>query len=122
MDDRERKAIGLLGEELALRHLQQHGLKLLIRNYRCKMGELDLVMMDGNTLVIVEVRYRSSKDYGGPAASIDWRKQKRLALATEHLLMKKPELRRHPARFDVIAITAGKAEHEIDWIKRAFWL
>ena len=47
MDDRERKAIGLLAEELALTHLQSHGLKLIARNYRCKLGEIDLVMLDG---------------------------------------------------------------------------
>lgn len=122
MDDRERKAIGQLGEELALATLTANGLRLVTRNYRCKMGELDLVMLDGNTLVIVEVRCRSSKDYGGPAASVDWRKQKRLVLATEHLLMKRPELRRHPARFDIIAITTGAADPKLDWIRRAFSL
>ena len=122
MDDRERKALGLLGEELALAHLQAHGLKLVVRNYRCKMGEIDLVMLDGATLVLTEVRYRASTDFGGAAASVDWRKQRRLVNAAEHLLMKRAELKRYPARFDVIAITAGAAEPHIDWIKRAFTL
>ena len=122
MDDRERKIIGLLGEELALRHLQEHGLRLLIRNYRCKMGELDLVMLDGPTLVLVEVRTRSRTDYGGAAASVDWKKQRRLVLAGEHLLMKRAELRRYPARFDVVAITVGKLDTKVDWMKSAFTL
>lgn len=122
MDDRERKAIGVLGEELALAHLTSHGLTLVTRNYRCKLGELDLVMLDGSTLVLVEVRCRSSKDYGGPAASVDWRKQRRLILAAEHLLMKRAELRRYPARFDVVAITTGDPETKIDWLESAFTL
>ena len=99
--------------------------KLIARNYRCKMGEIDLVMLDGATLVLTEVRYRASTDYGGAAASVDWRKQRRLVNAAEHLLMKRAELKRYPARFDVIAITAtaaGAAEPQIDWIKRAFTL
>ena len=94
MDDHERKAIGQLGEELALAHLLANGLKPLIRNYRCKMGELDLVMMERETLVLIEVRCRSNKDYGGAAASVDWQKQRRLILAAEHLRMKRAELRR----------------------------
>src|SRR5688572_19073116 len=105
VDDRERKAIGLLGEELALAHLLSFGLRLVTRNYRCKLGEIDLVMLDGETLVLVEVRCRATNEYGGAAASITWQKQRKLAKAAEHLLMKNPELRRHPARFDVIAIT-----------------
>lgn len=122
MDDRERKAMGLLGEELALAHLQSHGLKLVTRNYRCKLGEIDLVMLDGATLVLVEVRYRATSDYGGAAASVTWDKQRRLARTAEHLLMKRSELKRYPARFDVVAITTGAAQPQVDWIKRAFTL
>lgn len=122
MDDCERKALGALGEELALGHLQEHGLKVIVRNYRCKMGELDLVMLDGQILVFVEVRCRSRSDYGGPAASIDWQKQRRLVRAAEHLRMKRAELRRYPARFDVVAITTSGPETKVDWIKSAFTL
>lgn len=122
MDDRERKAIGLLGEELALAHLTSHGLNLIVRNYRAKVGELDLVMRDGQTLVFVEVRCRSSQQYGGAAASITWEKRRRLVRAAEHLLMKRAELRRYPARFDVIAIATGEGEAKVDWIKSAFTL
>jgi putative endonuclease len=122
MEDRERKTLGLLSEELALAHLLAHGLKLLKRNYRCKLGEIDLVMLDGRTLVLVEVRYRTSKDYGGAAASVDWQKQRKLVKTAEHLLMKRAELRRYPARFDVIAITTGPDGPTIEWIKSAFIL
>jgi putative endonuclease len=122
MDDRERKAIGLLSEDLALAHLLAHGLKLLKRNYRCKLGEIDLVMLDAQTLVLVEVRYRATSDYGGAAASVDWQKQRKLVRAAEHLLMKRADLRRYPARFDVIAITTGLEGTTINWIKSAFTL
>lgn len=122
MDDRERKAIGLLGEELALAHLVAHGLRLVTRNYRCKLGELDLVMLDGETLVLVEVRCRANNEYGGAAASITWQKQRKLARTAEHLLMKNPALRHHRARFDVIAITTDSATPQIEWIKSAFSL
>lgn len=122
MDDRERKTIGLLGEELALATLLANGLQLITRNYRCKLGELDLVMLDGNTLVLVEVRTRARSDYGGAAASVDWAKQRRLVRAAEHFLMKRAELRRYPARFDVVAITTGSPEAKVDWIKSAFTL
>lgn len=122
MDDRERKAIGALGEELALAHLLAHGLQLVLRNYRCKLGEIDLVMLDRGTLVLVEVRCRASNDYGGAAASVDWQKQRKLVKAAEHLLMKRPDLRRYPARFDVIAITTDSADTTIEWIKGAFTL
>jgi putative endonuclease len=122
MEDRERKTIGLLSEELALAHLLARGLKLLRRNYRCKLGEIDLVMLDAQTLVLVEVRYRASKDYGGAAASVDWQKRRKLVRTAEHLLMKRAELRRYPARFDVIAITTGPEGTTIEWIKSAFSL
>jgi putative endonuclease len=122
MDDRERKAIGILAEELALAHLLDHGLRLLSRNYRCKLGEIDLVMLHGKTLVLVEVRCRASHQYGGAAASITWQKQRKLAKTAEHLLMKNPQLRRHPARFDVVAIMTDSAAPQIEWIKSAFSL
>ena len=81
MDDRLRKEAGRAGEAAALAYLEQAGLQLVTRNFRCKRGEIDLVMLDGATLVLVEVRYRSSEQFGGAAASVTWRKQRRLANA-----------------------------------------
>ena len=62
-------------------------------------------MLDGATLVLVEVRYRSMRDFGGPAASVTWRKQRRIISAARHLLLTRAELRRYPARFDVVGIS-----------------
>jgi putative endonuclease len=121
MDDRQRKDAGRAGEAAALAHLQSAGLQLVLRNFRCKAGEIDLVMLDGATLVLVEVRYRSSEQFGGAAASVTWRKQRRLANAAEYLLLAHAELRRYPARFDVVAIS-GVPERRIDWLRSAFTL
>ena len=120
MDDRKRKALGLHGEQLALDHARAHGLKLVARNYRCKLGEIDLVMLDGKTLTFIEVRYRARTDYGGAAASVDWLKQRRLVSTAEHLLMSHPELKRYSARFDVMAIESDGDGISLDWIKQAF--
>jgi putative endonuclease len=120
MDDRERKRIGRDAEEAALAHLRASGLRLVLRNYRCRAGELDLVMIDRDTLVIVEVRHRSDDRFGDAAASITWRKQRRLAAAAGHLLLRRADLRHYPARFDVVAITTGCAGREIKWIRDAF--
>jgi putative endonuclease len=113
-------SIGRRGEDAALRHLETAGLKLLERNYRCRGGEIDLVMQDGGTLVLVEVRLRSSDQFGGAAASVDHGKQSRVAHAARHLMLTRPLYRRMPARFDVVAIDRGAAE--ISWIRDAFRL
>lgn len=109
---------GRRGEDRALAYLQAQGLELLHRNFRCRGGELDLVMLDGRTLVLVEVRLRSDKRYGGAAATVDARKQRRCVVAARYLLMTNPALRERPARFDVVAI--GPGADEITWIRQAF--
>jgi putative endonuclease len=121
MDDKARKEAGRVAEDVALKFLLAKGLKLIARNYRCRGGELDLVMLDGKSLALIEVRYRSSDDFGGAAASVTWFKQKRIVLAARHLLTTRQELRRYPARFDVVAITGGDwRPTQLDWIKAAF--
>ena len=69
MDKNYRKDAGDHSEDLALARLSAAGLKLLKRNHRCKGGEIDLVMLDGTTLVFVEVRFRRNRNFGGAAAS-----------------------------------------------------
>ena len=120
MDDRARKDAGEAAEDAALAHLKSFGLELIARNYRCKGGELDLVMLDGNTLALIEVRYRSSDDYGGAGASVTWFKQRRIILAARYLLATHRHLRRYPARFDVVAVGSGLRGPQIEWIKAAF--
>jgi putative endonuclease len=114
------RVIGQRGEDAAARYLEARGLRLLERNYRCRGGEVDLVMLEGDTLVLVEVRLRSSAEFGGAAASVGRRKQRRFALAARHLLMTRPALRDLPMRFDVVALEAGPVGPRLDWIRDAF--
>ena len=118
--------LGRRAEAQALAHLEARGLKLLERNFRCRGGEIDLVMLDGPTLVLVEVRSRSSAAFGGAAASVDARKQRRLILAARRLLLTRPAYRALAARFDVVAFEAESAvagsPARIDWIRDAFRL
>lgn len=115
--------LGRRGEDRALAHLQLQGLELVERNYRCRAGEIDLVMCEGAVLVLVEVRSRSRADFGSAAASIGARKQRRFILAARHLLLTRPELRRLRTRFDVVAIDPGEqpgAPPVVTWIRNAF--
>ena len=82
------------------------------------MGELDIVARDGTTLVVAEVRLRSSARYGGAAASITRAKQRRIVLATRHLLARYPRLQKSPVRFD--ALLVPPEEGEIEWLRGAF--
>lgn len=102
-------------EQLAFEYLLAQGLQEVTRNYRCRFGELDLVMRDQDYLVIIEVRYRKSAIFGSAAESITPRKQSRIIAATKCYLAAQPINK--PIRFDVIAIT-GKQHFE--WIKNAF--
>ena len=118
-----RQKAGAAGETTALRYLQERGLELVLRNYRCKVGEIDLVMLEDSTLSLLEVRYRSDRGFGGAAASVTWRKQQRIANAAQHLLLIRADLRRYRARFDVIAVSPGTGgDLQVEWIKNAFTL
>lgn len=104
---------GQIGEDDALAYLQRKGLTLVERNFRCKGGEIDLVMQDQKTLVFIEVRKRADKNYGGAAASVTSAKQKRLIIAAQIFLQR---YRMPPAcRFDVIAIDGA----DMAWLKNA---
>ena len=116
----DRRRIGAEAETLAREFLVGRGLRPLLGNYRCRAGELDLVLREGPALVVVEVRRRSSMRFGGAGASIDARKRRRIAQATRHLLLTHPQLRSLPIRFDVVAIDAGAPLGAIQWIRGAF--
>src|SRR5262245_42895530 len=104
MDSHYRKDAGDRGEALALQQLEAAGLTLLQRNYRCNGGEIDLVMKDAQTLVLIEVRFRSDRSFGGAAASVGRNKQQRLMRAAQHLLQTHRQYQRYRARFDLVAI------------------
>ena len=111
---------GLRAETAACAHLTQNGLVLLARNYRCRRGEIDLIMRDGDTIVFTEVRFRRQSGFGSPLETVDARKQARLILAARHWLQRHDPAGRHPARFDVVAIEPGPHRPRIQWIRSAF--
>ena len=122
MDKHYRKESGDRGEQLALEYLEAAGLKLHQRNYHCAVGEIDLVMSDHQTLVLIEVRLRRQQQFGGAAASVNSGKQQRLVRAAQHLLQSHPEYRRYRARFDLVAIDGKDSALQVNWIKDAFRL
>ena len=111
---------GLEGETLALEYLEQQGLALVQRNYRCKLGEIDLIMRDKGTLIFVEVKLRKSDTFGSAAAMVTHAKQKKLLKAARHFMMCHPATAQYTIRFDVVGITQSKRTCPIDWIQHAF--
>lgn len=107
-------ALGKAGEDAAAAYLIGQGLRPVARNWRCRGGEIDLVMRDGAVLVFVEVRVRKDARYGGAAASIDAAKQGRLVRAARLYLAGLAEL--PPCRFDAVLIEAGR----LTWLRDAF--
>jgi len=116
MDRRHSK--GAEAEAAACDHLQQQGLTLIERNYRCRQGEIDLIMRAAKCLVFVEVRYRASSRFGSSAESVDWRKQGKLINAANHYLQRHSH--HGPSRFDVVAVTSHQEQLRLEWIRDAF--
>lgn len=115
-----RVAQGTAAEDLALRYLEARGLALVTRNFRCRGGELDLILRDGGQLVFVEVRSRRSSQFGTPAESVTRIKQQRLLRAAAFYLQRQRlDL---PCRFDVVAILQTGVEPRVEWIRDAFQL
>jgi putative endonuclease len=104
-------------EQIAERWLQARGLQPVTRNYRCRGGEIDLIMRQGDTLVFVEVRYRANATHGGAASSVTRRKQHKIVLAARHYFKQHAINEANQAcRFDVIAFEGDQP----DWIQNAF--
>jgi putative endonuclease len=109
--------IGQRAEEIAADFLRARGLVILERNFRRRLGELDIVALDDDVLVIVEVRARASARFGGAAASFDGRKQQRLIRAAAQLLQQRRDLSHLRVRFDVIAVSETA---RVEWFQHAF--
>lgn len=107
--------LGQTAEARAEAFLVKRGMVPVARNWRCRFGEIDLIMQDGATRVFVEVRLRSHSDFGGAAASVTPAKQRKLLAAARQYLSGLPGL--PPCRFDVVALDGSSAP---DWIKNAF--
>ena len=108
---------GIQAEQMAAQFLQLHGLKLLQQNYRCRYGEIDLILQDADTLVFAEVRLRQHRQFGGAAASINAAKQGKLIRTAQHYLASLP--RTPPCRFDAVLLDTLESARP-EWIKNAF--
>ena len=113
-----RQQTGLLAEHLARDHLISHGLVWRASNYRCRLGEIDLIMDDGEYLVFVEVRARRSSAFGGGLASVTYTKQQKLIKTAWVYLMQYKLHTTRACRFDVLSVEG--APPQLNWVKNAF--
>lgn len=113
---------GNQAEDDACHYLQMQGLQIVTRNFSCKMGEIDLVMRDGDEIVFVEVRLRNSSYSGSACESVDYFKEQKLIKAATHFLYRNNWLDKVNCRFDVIGISYAQSKAAIEWLKDAFSL
>jgi putative endonuclease len=115
------QALGARAEQIAQDYLQGRGLTILERNYRRRLGEIDLVALDRGVLVIAEVRTRSSEVFGGAAASIGRPKQRRIIRAASQLLQQHRDYAALPVRFDVLIVSGVESQApQVSWLRHAF--
>ena len=117
---RERQRCGRDGEARAAAHLAAAGFTILARNLRTAAGEIDLVARDGETLVFCEIRTRRSRGQGGALESVTPAKQRQVVRVAEHVLARHPTWRRHPVRFDVVAIDFDGEVARVVHVRDAF--
>jgi putative endonuclease len=107
-------------EAHAERVLHESGLTTVARNFTCRVGELDLVMLDRGILVFVEVRFRRSARFGSAIETIGPTKQKRILRAAQVFLSRHRQFSDHPCRFDVVGLSGDPSSPALDWIAGAF--
>ena len=112
--------LGKFAEDLACKHLKKRGLKLIARNYRCALGEIDLIMNDDSVFVFVEVRLRSVSSYIDGLESITFSKQQKIIRTASHYLQRNDLLNKVECRFDVISVRRDKKQFACEWVKQAF--
>ena len=110
---------GAWAEDMALAFLVEQGLREVARNYRCRHGEIDLILDDGDTLVFVEVRFRASGALVSAAQSITHAKQRRLLASAEHFLQRRADSEQRECRFDVVAISGNAPRPAVRWLRDA---
>lgn len=111
---------GKIAEDIAANYLARQGLKLIVRNFRCRFGEIDLIGLDRETLVFIEVRYRHNENRLAVIETIDQHKCRKLVITSEYYLIKYRNYQSYQCRYDVIAITGELDKPAIEWIKNAF--
>lgn len=119
-------SIGNLGEEAAVKAIKKQGYKVIERNYRTKMGEIDIIARDGEYTCFIEVRLRKNNDFGSPADTIDINKQRKIIRTAQYYAVTK-KIYDTPMRFDAVLINAdakgGKLTNiKTEIIKNAFYI
>ena len=114
-----RLELGRYGEDLAYKRIKRLGYKKIIRNYRCPLGEVDLIANDGDTLVFIEIKTRRGKPTGYAKEAVNARKQRQLSKVALSY-MKSNNCSDAKARFDVIAISIKEDKPQIEVVKNAF--
>lgn len=117
---RNQRSVGSRYEQEAAAFLTTKGLTVTEKNYRCRIGEIDLIARDGDTLVFCEVKYRYDGSTGDPAEAVDCRKQQTIFRAASWYMREKRLPEDTPCRFDVIAIRGIGEGMQIQWIPDAF--
>jgi len=113
-------SIGRRAEKMAFDHLKRQGLKEVARNFRCRMGEVDLVMMHDDCLVFAEVRFRNQNRYASAAGSVDRHKQRKILRTAAVFLGRHPQYSNCAVRFDVVALDQSADQSSLRWIRDAF--
>ncbi len=118
---RERLELGRRGEALALKEIERLGYRNIVKNYRCKLGEVDLVATDGDVLVFIEIKTRKGRPVEFAKEAVNLRKQKQLSKVALNYI-KANNCWNMSARFDVVAVSVGRGSCKIEVIKNAFEL
>lgn len=111
-----RRAVGSKYEQIAKEWLKAQGLTILAQNFRSRTGEIDLIARDGQTIIFVEVKYRSSASVGDPAEAVGYKKQMKIRNTARYYLYRNRYAEETPCRFDVVAILGN----EVRWMKNVF--
>jgi len=112
---------GQITESYAEQYLSKQGLRLIERNFHSRQGEIDLIMLDGETYVFIEVKYRKSKEFGGAIAAVSASKQKKIKhCVTFYLHQSDLNEYNTPCRIDVVALEGNIAQPDVTWLKNAF--
>jgi putative endonuclease len=117
--NRARRRVGQRGEALAFKLLKQKGYKILETNFKSRLGEIDIIAREGRTIVFVEVKARSSADFGVAKGAVDEKKQRKLSMLALGYL-KRQSLMDQAARFDVVAIDGAQGQETVELIRNAF--
>lgn len=117
----DRRQLGFNAEQYVYRYLRSRGLRPVARNFRTRRGEIDLIMLDGECLAFIEVRYRTARSFVNALLTVDFRKQRKLANAAAMFLSRHGRFRHATCRFDVVGVDRDDGgELIVDWQRDAF--